>query len=509
MVEFVIALLAVLIGLSVGIGAGYYGRRLVSAKRIDGAQQEAERILEVAREQGRTTVIEAKEESLQLRSEWESELRDQRSEIKNAERRIGNREENLEKRANNLDRRERRISKKEQQAEVVETELDDLKQQALAKIEEISELSQSEAEAALMRQAEEDIQHEIAKRYRDIEIQAQEDAHAVSSRVLATAIQRMAAEVVSEMTVTSVPLPSDDMKGRLIGREGRNIRAIEKSTGVDLIIDDTPESVTLSCFDPVRREVARIAVSKLIADGRIHPARIEDMVTRAEKDVQTTIWKAGEEAVFDTGVRGLNPEIIKLLGQLKFRYSYGENVLQHSLEVAHIAAMIASEVGANVKVAKIGGLLHDIGKALSHEVEGPHADIGAEIANKYNVSRRICACIAEHHDDVMTSPEAFIVAAADAISAARPGARRDTVENYMKRLRELEEVAGDFEGVERCFAIQAGREVRVMVKPDSIDDVMAAKMARDIVKNIEKNLAYPGQIKVMVIRESRKVEYAR
>lgn len=507
--DFITVILAVLIGLSVGGGAGYYGRRLVSARRIDSAQEEAERILETAQEQSRTAVIEAKEESLRLRSEWESELRDQRSEIKRSERRLGNREENLEKRSNNLDRRERRLSQREQQAEQIETELDDLKQQAMAKIEEISEMSQSEAEATLMRQAEEEIQHEIAKRYRDIEIQAQEDAHALSSRILATSIQRMAADVVSEMTVTSVPLPSDDMKGRLIGREGRNIRAIEKSTGVDLIIDDTPESVTLSCFDPVRRETARIAVSKLIADGRIHPARIEDMVKRAEKEVQTTIWKAGEEAVFDAGVRGLNPEIIRLLGQLKFRYSYGENVLQHSLEVAHIAAMIASEVGANVKVAKVGGLLHDIGKALSHEVEGPHAEIGAEIANKYNVARRVCACIAEHHDDVMSSPEAFIVAAADAISAARPGARRDTVENYMKRLRELEEVAGNYEGVERCFAIQAGREVRVMVKPDSIDDVMAAKMARDIVKNIEKNLAYPGQIKVMVIRESRKVEYAR
>ncbi|MXX53785.1 MAG: ribonuclease Y [Dehalococcoidia bacterium] len=507
--DFITVILAVLIGLSVGGGAGYYGRRLVSARRIDSAQEEAERILETAQEQSRNAVIEAKEESLRLRSEWETELRDQRSEIKKSERRLGNREENLEKRATNLDRRERRLSKMEQQAEQTETELHDLKQQGLAKIEEISEMSQSEAEATLMRQAEEEIQHDIAKRYRDIEIQDKEDAHALSSRILATSIQRMAADVVSEMTVTSVPLPSDDMKGRLIGREGRNIRAIEKSTGVDLIIDDTPESVTLSCFDPVRREVARIAVSKLIADGRIHPARIEDMVNRAEKEVQTAIWKAGEEAVFDTGVRGLNPEIIRLLGQLKFRYSYGENVLQHSLEVAHIAAMIASEVGANVKVAKVGGLLHDIGKALSHEVEGPHAEIGAEVARKHNVARRICACIAEHHDDVMSSPEAFIVAAADAISAARPGARRDTVENYMKRLRELEEVAGNYDGVERCFAIQAGREVRVMVKPDSIDDVMAAKMARDIVKNIEQNLAYPGQIKVMVIRESRKVEYAR
>ena len=507
--DFVIAILAVLIGLSAGAGAGYYGRRLVSGKRVDGARQEAEQILETARESSRTIIIEAKEESLKLRSEWETELREQRAEIKSSERRLGNREENLEKRANNLDRRERGISKKERHAEKIEEELEDARQQAFAKLEEISELSQSEAEALLMRQAEEEMEHEIAKRYREIEVQAQEDAHAVSSRVIATAIQRMAADVVSEMTVTTVPLPSDDMKGRLIGREGRNIRAIEKNTGVDLIIDDTPQAVTLSCFDPVRRETARIAVGKLIADGRVHPARIEEMVKRAEKEVQDSIWKAGEEAVFDTNVRGLNPEIIKLLGRLKFRYSYGENVLQHSLEVAHISAMIASEVGANVKVARIGGLLHDIGKALSHEVEGPHAEIGAEVANKYNVSPRVCACIAEHHDDVMSSPEAFIVAAADAISAARPGARRDTVENYMKRLRELEEVAGDFDGVERCFAIQAGREVRIMVKPDSIDDVMAAKMARDIVKNIEKNLAYPGQIKVMVIRESRSVEYAR
>jgi ribonuclease Y len=319
----------------------------------------------------------------------------------------------------------------------------------------------------------------------------------------------MAAEVVSEITVTTVPLPSDDMKGRLIGREGRNIRAIEKNTGVDLIIDDTPEAVTLSCFDPVRREVARLAVTKLIADGRIHPARIEDMVKRAEQEVEDSIWSAGEQAIFDAGVRGLNPEIIRLLGRLKFRYSYGENVLQHSLEVSHIAGMLAAEIGANVKIAKAGGLLHDIGKALTHEVEGPHAEIGAEVANKYSVSPKVCSCVAEHHDDVMSSPEAFIVAAADAISAARPGARKDTVENYIKRLQALEEVAGDFDGVERCFAIQAGREVRVMVRPDSIDDVKAAKMARDIVKRVEDKLVYPGQIKVMVIRESRSVEYAR
>ena len=507
--DYVIALLAVLIGLSVGAGAGYYGRRLVSSRRVDGAHIEAAQIVESAREQSRTIVIEAKEEALTLRTDWESELRGQRSEHKRVERRLGKREENLEKRSNNLDRRERNISQNESRAESIERELDEIKQQALAKLEEISEVSQSEARDILMREAEEEIQHEIARRYRDIEEQAREDAREASSRILATTIQRMAAEVVSEMTVTTVPLPSDDMKGRLIGREGRNIRAIEKNTGVDLIIDDTPEAVTLSCFDPVRRETARLAVTKLIADGRIHPARIEDMVKRAEKEVDDSIWSAGEEAIFDAGVRGLNPELIRLLGRLKFRYSYGENVLQHSLEVSHIAGMLASEIGANVKIAKSGGLLHDVGKALTHEVEGPHAEIGAEVANKYNVSPKVCACIAEHHDDVMSSPEAFIVAAADAISAARPGARKDTVENYIKRLEALEKVAGDFDGVERCFAIQAGREVRVMVRPDSIDDVSAAKMAREIVKKVEDKLVYPGQIKVMVIRESRSIEYAR
>jgi len=299
------------------------------------------------------------------------------------------------------------------------------------------------------------------------------------------------------------------MKGRLIGREGRNIRAIEKTTGVDLIIDDTPEAVTISCFDPIRREIARVAVTKLVADGRIHPARIEEMVERAATEVEASIWKNGQDAVFDAGLRGLNPEIVKLVGRLKYRYSYGENVLQHSLEVAHLSGMIAAEVGANINLAKTGGLLHDIGKALTHEVEGPHAEIGAEVAAKYNVSPNVTACIAEHHDDVMSSTEAFIVAAADAISAARPGARSDTVENYVKRLEALEDVARAFDGVEKCFALQAGREVRVMVKPESVDDVTASQLARDIVKKIEKTLVYPGQIKVMVIRESRAVEYAR
>ena len=507
--EIAIALLAVLIGLSAGAGIGFYGRRLISRRRIDGALQEASTIIESARDEGRAIVIEAKENVIGLRADWETELRDRRAEIAKTERRLGRREENLEKRSGNLDRRESQISKKERRAQKIEDELEDAKQQSIAKLEEISELSLSEARDVVMREAEDEMSHEIARRYRDIEEQAREDAREVSARILATTIQRMASESVSELTVSTVPLPSDDMKGRLIGREGRNIRAIEKSTGVDLIIDDTPEAVTISCFDPVRREVARLAITKLVSDGRIHPARIEDMVNRAEKEVQDSIWSAGEEAIFDAGVRGLNPEIIRLLGRLKFRYSYGENVLQHSLEVCHIAGMLAAEVGANVKIAKTGGLLHDIGKALTHEVEGPHAEIGAEVASKHNVARRVCACIAEHHDDVMSSPEAFIVAAADAVSAARPGARKDTVENYVKRLKELEDVAGDFDGVERCFAIQAGREVRVMVRPDSIDDVEAAKLARDIVKRVEDRLTYPGQIKVMVIRESRSVEYAR
>ena len=309
--------------------------------------------------------------------------------------------------------------------------------------------------------------------------------------------------------MTTVPLPSDDMKGRLIGREGRNIKAISKATGVDVIIDDTPEAITLSCFDPIRREVARVAVTKLMADGRIHPARIEEMVVKAEKEVADDVWKSGEEAVFDSGVRGLHPEIIKLLGRLKYRYSYGENVLRHCLEVCHLAGMIAAEVGGNVNIAKAGGLLHDLGKALSHEVEGPHADIGAEIAAKYDVSTEVCVCVQEHHNDEMSSVEAFIVSAADAISAARPGARRDSVEAYMKRLEALEDVGRAFDGVEKVFAIQAGREVRIMVQPESIDDVAASKMARDIVRKIEDTLVYPGQIKVTVIRESRATEYAR
>jgi ribonuclease Y len=505
----IIAVLAVLAGLIVGVIGGYFGRRLVNTKRLNEARSEASIILDEAEEQKRVLLLEAKEEGLKLRSAGEGEIRERRSELQRMERRLSNREENVERRASNLERREKGFAQKEKDAEQIHAQIEELKKQELQKLEAISNLSLQEAKDELMRRAEEDMRHEVALRYRDIEELAQEEANEKARNILAAAIHRLAADVVSEVTITNVPLPSDDMKGRLIGREGRNIRAIEKFTGVDLIIDDTPEVVTLSCFDPIRREIARVAVNKLIADGRIHPTRIEEMVTRSEKEVTDNIWKAGEEAVFDIGVRGLNPEVVKLLGRLKYRYSYGENVLQHSLEVGHLAGMLASEIGANVKIAKVGGLLHDIGKALTHEVEGPHAEIGAEVAARYKVSTAVCACIAEHHNDFMSTPEAFVVSAADAISAARPGSRKDTVENYIKRLEALEEVGNAFDGVEKCFAIQAGREIRVMVKPQSVDDIAAAQLARDIVKKIEETLVYPGQIKVTVIRESRNVEYAR
>ena len=504
-----IAIIAVLIGLIVGVSGGYLGRRIVGGRQYAAAQSEAAHLLEESREQQRIILLEAKEESIKLRSDAESDLKERRSEVHRIERRVANREENVERRASNLERRERTLTQKENAAEDIKASLEEIKEQQLQQLETVSNLTMDEATQIVMHRAEEDMEHDVAVRYRDFENRAKEEANEKARRILAQSIHRLAADVVSEVTVTTVPLPSDDMKGRLIGREGRNIRAIEKSTGVDLIIDDTPEAVTLSCFDPIRREVARLSLTSLIADGRIHPARIEEMVAKAEKEVADTIWKNGEQAVFDVGVRGLHPEIVKLLGRLKYRYSYGENVLQHSMEVSQIAGMIAGEIGADIKVAKAGGLLHDIGKALTHEVEGPHAEIGADVAERHKVAKDVCICIAEHHNDDMSSVEAFVVSAADAISAARPGARRDTVENYIKRLEALEEVAGQFDGVEKCFAIQAGREVRVMVKPDRVDDATASKMARDIVKKIEETLAYPGQIKVTVIRESRSVEFAR
>ena len=507
--DTIIIAVTVLLGLGVGVLGGYFGRRLLSGRRYEAAKDEATLVLEEAREEHRSLLLEAKEEALKVRSAADGESRERRSELQAVERRLSNREENAERRSNNVERRERELTDKEKEAESLRTKLEGLEQRQIESLEAISGLSQGEAKDELLRHAEEDIQHELAVRYRDMEDSARQEADEKSRNIIAQAIQRYASEVVSEATLTTVPLPTDEMKGRLIGREGRNIRAIEKATGVDLIIDETPEAVTLSCFDPIRREVARLAIAKLVADGRIHPARVEETVARTEKELDETIRKTGEQTVMDVGVRGVNSEIGRLLGRLKYRFSYGENVLQHSIEVAHIAGMIASEIGADVKVAKTGGLLHDIGKALTHEVDGPHAEIGADVATKNNIPAEICAPIAEHHDDVHSSAESFVVAAADAISAARPGARRDTVEQYIKRLEALEDVGRAFDGVEKCYAIQAGREIRILVKPHDIDDVAATKLARDVVRKIEETLAYPGQIKVTVIRESRAIDYAR
>lgn len=502
-------ILAVLVGLTLGALVGYLGRRVITGRRYEAATEEASKIIAQADDQKRSILLEAKEDGLRIRSSAESELRERRSELKSMERRLANREENADGRAANLERREREFGDKELKNDSLRAEIEDLRNQEVARLESISEMSSADARNELLGKAEDEIQHEVAIRYRDVEEQAKDEANEKARNILGQAIQRLASEVVSDVTLSTVPLPSDDMKGRLIGREGRNIRAIEKATGVDLIIDETPEAVTLSCFDPLRREVARLSVGKLIADGRIHPARIEETVARTEKELAETIRKTGEKTVMDVDVRGLNSDMISLLGRLRYRFSYGENVLQHSIEVAHLAAMIAAEIGANEYVSKQGGLLHDIGKALTHEIEGPHAAIGADVAVKAKIPENICATIREHHDDVHSSVESFIVAAADAISAARPGSRRDTVEHYIKRLEALEEVAHSFDGVERCYAIQAGREVRILVEPDSVDDLSANKMARDIVKKIEETLAYPGQIKVTVIRESRAVEIAR
>ena len=505
----IVAILAVLVGLGLGAIGGFFGRRFWSARSRDAAEGEASRILEEANEQNRRILLEAKEEALRIQSERDGEYRERRSEIQQTERRLSNREESVERQSTNLERKERSLAEKEQAADRLRSDLDEQKSTQLQRLEEIANLSISDARTELMARAEEEVRHELAVFYRDEEERARNEASDKARDILGLAIQRLASDVVTDVTLTTVPLPTDEMKGRIIGREGRNIRAIEKATGVDLIIDETPEAVTLSCFDPIRREVARLAITKLIGDGRIHPARIEETVAKTEKELSETIRKTGEQAILEVGVRGVNSELIKLLGRLKYRFSYGENVLQHSVEVARLAGMIAGEIGANIKVATMGGLLHDIGKALTHEVEGPHAEIGADVAVKNSVGAHICSTIREHHDDEHTSPESFIVAAADAISAARPGSRRDTVEQYIKRLEALEDVGRAFDGVEKCFAIQAGREIRIMVKPQHIDDVAATKMARDVSKKIEETLAYPGQIKVTVIRESRAVEYAR
>ena len=502
------SVIGVLVGIVVSIAIKFTLNQISRGKNIRAASSEAERILSEAEGQKKQLLIEAKEEALRNKQEIETDARDRRRELQRAETRLQNREENLDTRQETLEVREFKISDRESTLETAYGEVEDLKAEQVHKLEEVANLSLADAKDQIMRTAESTMEQEIAKRYYALEQKMHSDVDEKAKTVIALSIQRLAADVVNESTTSLVPLPSDVMKGRLIGREGRNIRALEAATGVDLIIDDTPEAVTVSCFDPIRREVAKISLTNLIADGRIHPARIEESVIKAQKEVEDTIVRCGEQAVLDAAVRGLNPELIKLIGRLQYRYSYGENILQHSVEVSRIAGMLAGEINADIQIAKAGGLLHDIGKALTHEVEGTHVELGEEVARRYNLSPAVAAAINEHHEDDRGSAEAFIVAAADAISAARPGSRRDTVELYLKRLEALEDVANSFDGVQKSFAIQAGREVRILVQPDELDDIEASDLARKVVKKIEENLVYPGEIIVTVVRETRTTEVA-
>lgn len=458
----------------------------------------------------RETILEAKEEVHRLRTEFDNEIKERRQEHQRMDKRLAQKEESLDRKLETVERKEETLQKREAEITGLEQKISDLHQRQIRELERLSGLTSQEARELLLQNIEKEVRHDAAQLVKEIENQTKLESEKRAREIISQSIQRYAADHVAETTVSVVNLPNDEMKGRIIGREGRNIRALETMTGIDLIIDDTPEAVIVSGFDPVRREIARIALEKLITDGRIHPGRIEEMVNRSQKEVETQIREEGEQATFESGVHGIHPELIKLLGRLKFRTSYGQNVLKHSLEVCHLAGMMAAELGADVKLAKRAGLLHDIGKAIDHEVEGPHVTIGADLAKKYRESAAVVHGIAAHHGDVEPETvEAVLVQAADAISAARPGARRETLENYIKRLENLEQIADSFEGVDKSYAIQAGREIRIIVKPERVDDVIATQMARDIVKRIEGELDYPGQIKVTVIREVRAVEYAR
>ena len=484
------------------------------AEKIGTAEEKARNIideaLKTAETKKREALLEAKEESLRTKNEVEKETRERRAELQKYEKRVLSKEESVDKKADVLERRENEIAAKEASVRKKEKEVDGLHEKGVQELERISGFTSEEAKEYLLKSVEDEVKIDTAKLYKELESRAKEEAGRKAKEYVVTAIQKCAVDHVSESTISVVQLPSDEMKGRIIGREGRNIRTLETLTGIDLIIDDTPEAVIISGFDPVRREVARVALEKLINDGRIHPSRIEEMVEKAQKEVEQKIKEAGEQATFAVGVHGLHPELIKLLGRLKYRTSYGQNVLNHSVEVAHLAGLMASELGVDVVLAKRAGLLHDIGKAIDHEMEGSHVEIGMEIAKKYRESELVLNAIMAHHGDVEPkSVEAVLVAAADAVSAARPGARRETLESYLKRLTRLEEISESFEGVEKCFAVQAGREIRIMVKPDQIDDATSILLARDIAKKIEAEMEYPGQIKVVIIRETRAVDYAK
>ena len=504
---------AVIFGI-VAFFAGIGHRKKVAESVIGSAEQEAKRIvsdaIKAAEAKKKETILEGKDEIHRQRTESERELNERRKEVQRQERRIQQKEETLDKKLEGLESKENAINAKNKKADERLAEAEAVKKSQFDMLERISGFTVEQAKEYMLKSLEDKLTHEKAVKIREFEQQAREEAENNAREIISLAIQRCAADHVAEATISVVPLPNDDMKGRIIGREGRNIRAIETMTGVDLIIDDTPEAITLSCFEPVRREVARIALERLISDGRIHPARIEETIEKARREVDATIKQEGERAVIEAGVNGIHPELIKLLGRLRYRTSYGQNVLNHSLEVAYLCGIMASELGLDPTLARRAGLLHDIGKALDHEIEGSHVDIGVDVARKYKESEAVVHAIQAHHGDVEAKTIiACLVQAADAISAARPGARRENLENYIKRLEKLEAVASSFNGVERCYAIQAGREIRIMVKPDVVNDDRMVLLAREICDKIEQDLEYPGQIKVNIIRESRAIEYAK
>ncbi|MBQ3590449.1 MAG: ribonuclease Y [Clostridia bacterium] len=507
-------IIALVVGLGGGFALGVLHRKKVAEAEIGSAEQQARKILEdgikAADTKKKEALIEAKEEILQTKNEFDKEVKDRRNEITRQERRIAQKEEILDRKTEALEKKDEKLTIKLKEATELNEEIEQLKNQQFETLQQVAGMTAEEAKAQLIAELETEITHEKAMKITELEEQFKEEAEEKAKEILSFAIQRCAVDHASEITVSVVPLPGEEMKGRIIGREGRNIRTIETLTGVDLIIDDTPEAITVSSFDPVRREVARLALEKLIQDGRIHPTRIEEMVEKARREVEQTIKQAGERATFESGIHGVSAEMVKLLGRLKFRTSYGQNVLAHSIEVSLLSGMIADEIGADSTLAKRAGLLHDIGKALTQEVEGSHVQLGVEIARKFKESKDVIHAIEAHHGDVEPQTiTAIIVQAADAISAARPGARRENLENYIKRLTKLEEIANEFECVDKSFAIQAGREIRIMVKPEAVNDDQMVLVARDIVRKIENELEYPGQIKVNIIRESRAVDYAK